>query len=67
MYTTVLPNGQCVLYIVAVEADTLFRHGRGERALKDADIILIKVYVGEYILDHGIDDVARLEIVIDTR
>ena len=35
--------------------------------VKDADIILIKVYVGEYILDHGIDDVARLEIVIDTR
>ena len=67
MDATVHADGQCVFYIKAVEADACLGHGRGEGALQNADVVLVEVHIGKDILYHGVDDVARLEIVVDAR
>ena len=59
-------DGECILDVVAIETDTLVADRRDEGILQQADMVLIEVDVREDILQDGIDDVTRLEQMVDT-
>ena len=58
-------NGQCVLDIEPVEADGMLADGRRERILQQSYLVVVEVDIGEDILQRDIDDVTRLEEVVD--
>ncbi len=58
--------GECILDVVAIKADAFVADGRDEGILQQSDVVLIQVDVSEDILQDGVDDVARLEQVVDT-
>ena len=64
--TRVAINLDGVLDIITVETDALFGDGGYERILQQTDMVLIEVDIGEDILQNGVDDIARLEQVVDT-
>ena len=66
MDATVALNSQCVLDVIAIEPDTLFRYRRNKGVLQQTDMILIQIDIGEHILEHIIDDITRLEDIVDT-
>ena len=50
-----------------VEGDGRAPYGRHELVLQQADIVIIEVYVGEYLLEHGVEHLTRLYHLADAR
>ena len=65
MDTAILLDLQGVLDIVTVERDGILADGRREGELQQSDLILVEIHVGEHVLHHDVEDVARLEQVVD--
>ena len=49
----------------AVELDGILADGRGEGILEEAHIVVVDVNIGEHILQDVVEDVTRLEQVVD--
>ena len=56
-----------VFDVEAVERDGVFADGRHELVVKQSDLVVVDVDVGEKILQNGVEDVARLDEVVDAR
>ena len=67
MDATVTVDSQRILYIETVERDGSVANGRRERMLQDAYLVVVDVDIGKDILCHGIQYLASLEKIIDTR
>ena len=65
--TRVALNEQRVFDIVAVEGDGTIADRRRKGMLEQSHLVVINIDIGKDILRHGIQDIARLEEVVDTR
>ena len=54
-----------VFDVEAVEGNGRLADGRGKLVLEQADVVVVDVDIGEDLLEHGVEDVARLEHVVD--
>ena len=66
MVAQVLVNHERVLDIIAVEANGILADRRGEGVLQQADLVVVDVHIGKHILHDGVQDITRLEQVVDT-
>ena len=57
---------QRIFDIVAIERDSPRAYRRREGMLQDAYLVVVDIHVGEDVLRHGIQDVARLKEIVDT-
>ena len=58
--------GQSVFDVIAIEPDTLVTDRRYKGVLQQSDVVLVEVNVCEHIFHNSIDDIARLEQVVDS-
>ena len=65
-YTAVLSDIRGVCEIEMIEGDGILADRRRERILQQAHLIIIDIDIGEHILHGGVQDITRLEEVIDT-
>ena len=66
MVAQVLIHHQRILDIIAVETNGIFTDRRGERVLQHTNLIVVDVHIGKHILHDGVQDITRLEQVVDT-
>ena len=66
METFVALHVDGVLDVIAVERDGPRTNGRRERILEHTDLVVVDIHIGEDILHHRIEDIARLHKVVDT-
>ena len=66
MVAQVLVHHERVLDIIAVEANGIFADRRGEGVLQHTYLIVVDVHIGKHILHDGVQDITRLEQVVDT-
>ena len=55
-----------VLDIVAIKGDGILADGTGEGVLQQAHLVVVDVDIGEDVLEHCVEDVARLNQLVDT-
>ena len=67
MDATVLPHVDGVGDIETIKRNGILANGAGEGVLEHADLIVVEVDIGEHVLQHHVDDVARLEQFVHTR
>ena len=52
--------------IESIERHGILSDGRGEGILQKAYLVVVDIDVGEHILEHCVEDVSRLEEVVDS-
>ena len=66
MVAQIFIHHQRVFDIVAVEPDGILADRRGEGVLQHTNLIVVDVDIGKHVLHDGVQDIARLEQVVDT-
>ena len=57
---------ECVHDIESIERHGILSDGRGEGILQESYLVVIDIDVGEHVLEHCVEDISRLEEVVDS-
>ena len=66
VYALVALHIEGVHDIESIERHGILSDGRGEGILQESYLVVIDIDVGEHVLEHCVEDISRLEEVVDS-